>query len=501
MKLLFTVTFLLLNFHLFNAHICLIWPQQRGGGWDPSGAMPGDDLCFEPTAPCGKKAIPSAPTDILYAGTTVYINFQQNLNHYNPGWPGYLDVSYAVGSSLPNDDPFVVLDRIPDYWSHAQSSQTNFSVPVLIPAVQCDWCTLRVRYHPNKPTEPIFHNCGDVKFVLPKALDRKLYGLVAPSKTSNNAVLSEILSTGGVVPTPISVSLLKRDMRIFPKDKPATEVIFQDLNVYLGNGLVAVDSKSQVVYFVGDLIQNFGIESPKTLYKYDIQQATFGVVTDLKTSGLQWNALINAGNNLVGIQQKQVGPYLFEYTVSNVSYSGEVVDIASTAQNDTFVNFFWADFDPLSGNTYILAGDENSLYQLNVVLYVVDKTGKSSVVWVDNTKYTLSNIFVDRTTGIIYSVSPGLFGMNNWSIVTIDPKTGGVSFVSKIAGGERFKSEYKGGVYNGLQNGKLTYSFTWYKTGASLLTLIDIQTGQVQFQTDINLGINSQQNLNMIFAL
>eukprot|EP01124_Arcella_intermedia_P009650 TRINITY_DN16315_c0_g1_i1.p1 TRINITY_DN16315_c0_g1~~TRINITY_DN16315_c0_g1_i1.p1 ORF type:complete len:117 (+),score=10.49 TRINITY_DN16315_c0_g1_i1:282-632(+) len=42
-------------------------------------------------------------------------------------------------------------------------------------------------------------------------------------------------------------------------------------------------------------------------------------------------------------------------------------------QNDTFVNF-WADFDPLSGTTYILAGDENSLYQLNVVLYAVDKT-------------------------------------------------------------------------------------------------------------------------------
>ena len=101
--------------------------------------------------------------------------FQQNLNHYNPGWPGYLDVSWGVcaavrratrvSASAPraqsirmpaaacaapfpeptSDDNFTTLYVLPDYWAHLQASQTNFSVAVLVPNIDCAHCVLRVR--------------------------------------------------------------------------------------------------------------------------------------------------------------------------------------------------------------------------------------------------------------------------------------------------------------------------------------------------------------------
>jgi hypothetical protein len=174
----------LLPFVAFG-HICMIWPTQRGG-WDVATGQPGSDACFQPQPACGTKPPPTGPKESLFTGTTVYVKLQQNLNHYNPGWPGFLDVAYAQGPNHSTDDDFNLLSQFPDYWSHSQASQTNFSVPILIPSMTCEWCTLRVRYHPNKPTEPIFHNCGDVRFITNiNKFTQRLFGFVAPSVHSN----------------------------------------------------------------------------------------------------------------------------------------------------------------------------------------------------------------------------------------------------------------------------------------------------------------------------
>jgi len=162
--------------------------------------------------------------------------------------------------------------------------------------------------------------------------------------------------------------------------------------------------------------------------------------------------------------------------------------------------FFWAGHDPKLGQVYILAGDENSLYSLDAVLYTITSTG-TSWVQVDNSKYTLSNLHVDQKTGIIYSISHGLYGKNDWSIVVIDPKTGAVTLKSTINYGNMWSTGYGGAVYNGIMDGYLLHTFTWIHTGATVLAVIEIETGVVVYVTDIDLGVNSEKKLSYVVAL
>lgn len=42
--------------------------------------------------------------------------------------------------------------------------QTNLSVPIVMPNIDCAHCVLRVRYAPNKPTESVFHQCEPMEW-------------------------------------------------------------------------------------------------------------------------------------------------------------------------------------------------------------------------------------------------------------------------------------------------------------------------------------------------
>ena len=53
---------------------------------------------------------------------------------------------YAAPFPEPtSDDNFTTLYVLPDYWAHLQAAQTNFSVAVLVPNIDCAHCVLRVR--------------------------------------------------------------------------------------------------------------------------------------------------------------------------------------------------------------------------------------------------------------------------------------------------------------------------------------------------------------------
>lgn len=113
-------------------------PVQRGGF---NVSDPGDNSCFQPNGPCGN-APSGNPVATFLGGQGNGVSFQQNLNHYNPGYPGYIDIGYAPFPAK-SDDEFIVLATVPDYWAHLQAAQHNFSVPVLMPNIDCDHCVLR----------------------------------------------------------------------------------------------------------------------------------------------------------------------------------------------------------------------------------------------------------------------------------------------------------------------------------------------------------------------
>jgi len=279
--------------------------------------------------------------------------------------------------------------------------------------------------------------------------------------------------------------------------------VFRDQ--YLANGLVTYHAASNSIYFIGDTLDVFVTgNAPDTLYRFSFDTETLAPVQKILRSGIQWNALIAGIDVLYGVQQLENNGH-FVYRVSSITPDGVVIDIGTTQVDvtDTYVNFFWAAYDAVSSNVYILSGDENSLDTLDAVLYTVNvNVGSTQTMKLDSTAFTLSNLYVHPQTGNIYSVSPGLFNQPNWAIVQIDPLTGGVTMRSKIQNSTMWERYYGGGVYNGISmNGQLIHTFKWTSTHATSLAVIDINTGNIVYLTDIDLGPNNVLKLNGVVAV
>jgi hypothetical protein len=126
---------------------------------------PGDHPCYLKDGPCG--AVPSGePMANLVGGSEFTIKFQQNLNHFYHENPGSLVADFAVGPD-PEEGDFSPLGQpIPDYNAMNMITQTNFTVSVTVPNVDCPHCVLRMRYLSNNPKEDdrgtTFYQCADV---------------------------------------------------------------------------------------------------------------------------------------------------------------------------------------------------------------------------------------------------------------------------------------------------------------------------------------------------
>ena len=154
--------------HLVVGHICLLNPRQRG---KLNVSTPGDDSCYRRTSYCG--AVPLAsPLTTFAAGETISLSLQQNLNHFFPARPGFLDVavSYALD---PSESDWISLASWPDAPAFDMVSQTTFSIPVTLPAKSSAHALLRARYTSYNPleidppvnTDAVFYNCADITLV------------------------------------------------------------------------------------------------------------------------------------------------------------------------------------------------------------------------------------------------------------------------------------------------------------------------------------------------
>ena len=144
-----------------TAHICLFGPVTQRGGL-PGPLTPGTHACFKSAGPCGGMAA-EEPSAVLPGGTSVPLLMQQNLNHYSVGSPGILDWAVSLSADPQSDAEFEVLGSIQDYDAYHEWTQTNLTLKIVLPNVDCPHAVLRVRYISNKPTEPLsFHQCADI---------------------------------------------------------------------------------------------------------------------------------------------------------------------------------------------------------------------------------------------------------------------------------------------------------------------------------------------------
>lgn len=146
-----------------SGHLCVWDPPQRSGAGEIS--TPGEHVCYLKEGPCG--GVPSGePMVNLKGGSQYTIHFQQNLNHFYKEDPGSLVADFAVGPDPSEDDFSPLGDPIPDYNAMNEITQTNFTVTVNVPNMDCEHCVVRMRYLSNNPTENdrgmIFYQCSDV---------------------------------------------------------------------------------------------------------------------------------------------------------------------------------------------------------------------------------------------------------------------------------------------------------------------------------------------------
>ena len=138
--------------------------MQRG---DFSLDPPGSHDCYRKLSPCGGFNSSTSKSRLsIKSGSLYRVEFQQHLNHYYPLNPGQLDISFAIGLDPPEED-FSILKSFNDYNPMNHNTQTNFSIEIQLPNIECEHCVLRVRYLTNNPDEEdhgkIFYQCSDIQ--------------------------------------------------------------------------------------------------------------------------------------------------------------------------------------------------------------------------------------------------------------------------------------------------------------------------------------------------
>ncbi len=194
--------------------------------------------------------------------------------------------------------------------------------------------------------------------------------------------------------------------------------MWRDQYYFISEGLVAVNRNKQQIYYMGwnSEAEFTGNAVPSTLFTFDAEQGKFVGVSQVKrTQGSQWVSLVDIGEDDKIIALELVGPndnnqFKYQYRYLSVSDGSVSEPMGNFPLDQTYVNFFWADFDKKSKKLYVFSGDENSLYELNARLFTVDtNTQNTTFVNPDKAQFTFTAFHVNQNNGLLFAMSPGLF--------------------------------------------------------------------------------------------
>eukprot|EP00048_Salpingoeca_helianthica_P015086 m.224955 g.224955 ORF g.224955 m.224955 type:complete len:530 (-) comp16590_c0_seq1:123-1712(-) len=465
---------------LASAHICLMSPPQRGA---LNIHDAGDDTCFRHQWPCGGQApspapYPTYPPDGREYYWDMEIDFQQNLNHYEVGYPGYIDISYTRKLNPTNESDFVTLYTLSDINYHMQSKQTNFTVYINNPRINCAHCILRIRYVPHKPGETTFYQCADVAFRIPKEYnppaaqpaildkaDSRVSALLARSKNAKTEKLDDDhphlqflindwwnndASNVFTVDT-VSGALYRHEFYPFgirrrSAAKPPATSFFLDQ-------IFAFDKPNNISYYIVHETGDWDA-IPAMLVRVQDEAMHLRTLSNF-TSPINGIVVLDSHTLLALMIVPAAGKAGFYQLV--IAFldpdKGVLYEMQRTAADDTFINFQWLELDPSKKFLYVLMGDENSLYELRTTLFIFDIYGNTyRTIRPNVTRYTFSAFHV-QSSGEIYALSPGLHkagaGTSSaWWLVTLDPNTGAVAPVFEISTPGLFFQHYSQAVFN-----------------------------------------------------
>lgn len=417
------------------AHICMINPKQRGK-FDISTA--GNPTCFRHGNPCGGQKFDGKIHKHITSGQTFFIKWQQNYNHYEIGYPGYMDISYAVGN---DSKPFTVLAVIMDFYAYAQSNRQNYTVPITIPNITCSHCVLRIRYNSHKPGETPFIQCSDVSFgqqqdehrqliagkeayqgwkewrshlsQLPKEANAYLkFAALLSARTSTSSSANYIYGISASPFDPNQATYVKMDTatgeitKLSTINAPLTDKFRtyapEEVINYVTIQSFCYVSKNDMLFTI---IHKNGDANkiPRSIVAIDKLTGAMKMNTTLSQEASNI-AAINAimddeegGFITLQIVEAPRKPGQFTFLISRLNLQPKLFQpIINSKYESLYVNFLWSTLDTKNKIGYLLMGNENSGNKLLARLYVVHygKEPEIEVVTLNVSSYTIGAIHV-----------------------------------------------------------------------------------------------------------
>ncbi len=451
-----------------HSHLCMLNPNQRGG-FNITGG--GNSACFRYKSPCGGQPM-GAPQYTIQSGVPYPIQFQQNLNHFSIGHPGYLELSFSPKADPQLEADFTVLSAISDYYPYFQWTQTNFTkelVALLPKGFESEHSVIRVRYVPHKPSEPIFHQCADVRVVKPsqsglrRGSNSKSYavGLQFPSVTSNTNCALEVIDTdsgktvvhfdlpfalrGGSSPS-LSTHSGKASLM-----KLHNQIQFQSLLPSIV-GVIATTDKQDTVYYMATSASLANLDSvPNILVKVQLnEQVGFPLVSYVPVSNLP-----SSNSHIVWLEYnpkqptKLVAVVLVPSTTDRTTtFQVQNLDIVTgqlssdyvvrLPAESTFVDFLHATLDADNQILYMLRRDEDALpTELTQRLYAVDLNQATVLrdIPLNSSQFAFSSIqYSSSYNGLLtFSAGPAAITASTVPYLTqvlINPVSGGFTALS-----------------------------------------------------------------------
>nr|XP_022288821.1 uncharacterized protein LOC111100928 [Crassostrea virginica] len=508
-----------------TSHLCLVTPMQRG---EMDITHSGSATCFRHGAPCGGQNASTGPYETYTGGQQVFIKWLQNFNHYEIGFPGYMDISLAPYDS----DDWQVLAFAPDEYAYNQDHQQNYTAFVVLPDKACDHCVLRARYESHKAGEQTFYQCADITIkqsedsiksrdpetsLLQHTEYQKAYKKY--SIITNDAQKNDVnydVSLRGFAYSPFDPDFMfivnvTLDGRIhtfgkfdFRVDLNQESKVLHEVKgnspkpSFIMDSLVTVNYWNNLVVMynaVGDYDQ-----PTPMLAEFDTHQGTMRTSQINGFDGSAINALLsNKNDTYYTFSIENAGSKGYNFVVGQLYLIKNTLPyrfrkLISSGPEPLYVNYQWAELDIDRQLLYVLMGNENTPNKLLAKLYTYDlqKMNLASVVDLSVEMNAYMSFHYYRKTGMLYTVSPGNFFMlryPRYDLIEIDPKTGKVTRSTKISDWGYFRGYFGGAVFGGLdqETGILYHVMGMQDTNADVIASIDVMTGKVTFSQMTNL--------------
>lgn len=300
------------------------------------------------------------PNASLPGGTALPLRMQQNLNHFSVGSPGILEWAVSLTADPQSDDQFEVLGTINDYDAYHEWTQTNVTLNVILPNVDCPHAVLRVRYISNKPTEPVFHQCADISIISTTGTQEA----EPPARRESTRPLSASASVASLIALGVGEVYALADS--FSTAEPAailgavnvasgvmTRVVAEfeghpvDANspAYTADVVAAVDAAQGVIYYLQNN-QTVG-DSSATTFAFTIVAVEVATGVEESTpfespfplSGLHFNS---ASGQLLGVGLQLFNGTDHSYGVVALDFENRGVSLlSSSAALGPFVDYAW----------------------------------------------------------------------------------------------------------------------------------------------------------------